>query len=187
MPYDVFLSYKTENANAVREVADCLIASGLAVWFAEYEITGDIYDDDVAVQAAIDAGVERSRHAVVFTNNRWARSTYCAREMTRIQQRIPASRTIEICIPSEDLPRTTWPVLRGVPFIEYSGRLEDVVAFINAQRWFTGALHVSRPPFSAGRATRQRMRFGITMDIGPLRDASSMQTLLSERERRFPG
>lgn len=188
MSYDLFISYKTENSNPVRAIADCLIANGLRVWFAEYEITGEIYDDPDAVQAAIDAGIDSSRHAIVFTNNRWAESPHCSREMDRIERRIANTRTVEVRIPTEDLPRAKWPVLERVPDIEYSNDLEEVLRFINEQRWFTQSLRLMEPRFdSEPNARLARMRFGITMNTGPLKDAYNLQALLSERQRRFPG
>lgn len=43
-PYDAFITYKSEDADLVRNVADQLIASGIRVWFAEYQVLLQNYD-----------------------------------------------------------------------------------------------------------------------------------------------
>jgi hypothetical protein len=65
----VFVSYKSEDANLVRRVTEQLVACGLEVWFNEYRILVGDYE---RFQDAIDDGLARATHAVVFTNDRWA-------------------------------------------------------------------------------------------------------------------
>ena len=36
--YDYFISYKSEDTNIVRIIAEQMMASGLKIWFAEYNI-----------------------------------------------------------------------------------------------------------------------------------------------------
>lgn len=99
----IFLSYKSEDANLVRLVAEYLIAGGLDVWFNEYQILPENYE---RFTEAIDEGIRQATHAVVFTNNRWSRADWCLYEMKGLLRSIAdRSRIVEVCIPYEDEPR----------------------------------------------------------------------------------
>ncbi len=63
----LFISYKSHNADVAREVADALLANGVNVWFAEYQVLFGNYDD---FQKAVNEGIDRASHALLFTNNR---------------------------------------------------------------------------------------------------------------------
>lgn len=115
----VFISYKSEDANLVRQTAEELTAVGLDLWFNEYRILAAEYEQ---FEDAIDDGVRRATHAVVFTNNRWARSKWCGIEMEGLLERIPdRSRIVEVAIPWEDGPREAFPDLLGRPAVLFQG------------------------------------------------------------------
>ncbi|MDQ2974750.1 MAG: toll/interleukin-1 receptor domain-containing protein [Acidobacteriota bacterium] len=115
----IFLSYKSEDANLVRLVAEYLIASGLDVWFNEYRILPDDYD---RFDQMIDDGLRQATHAVVFTNNRWSRAEWCRYEMDGLLSAISDHRRIvEVGIPHEDEPRETYPALLAQPPIIFQG------------------------------------------------------------------
>ncbi len=115
----VFVSYKSEDSNLVRPVAEQLIACGLDVWFNEYRILVSEYE---RFQDGIDAGLARATHAVVFTNNRWAEARWCTHEMDGLLKHIEdRSRIVEVAIPSENRPREVYPDLAGRPAIVFRG------------------------------------------------------------------
>lgn len=115
----VFMSYKSEDSNLVRRVAEQLIACGIDVWFNEYRILVGEYE---RFQEAIDEGLARATHAVVFTNNRWAEARWCNHEMDGLLKHIAdRSRIVEVAIPSENKPREVYPDLLGRPPITFRG------------------------------------------------------------------
>lgn len=76
--WDFFLSYKSENSNEVRRVAERLIASGHRVWFTEYEILLRNYDD---FEPHIRRGIRHSSWVVLFTTDLYATSQHCRNEV----------------------------------------------------------------------------------------------------------
>jgi len=198
--FDIFISYKTEDANEVREVAECLVANGVRMWFGEYEIRAEIYDDDQAVQRSIDDGILRSRHALVFTNDRWASSEYCALEMDGILRKFePSSHAstgphdrragaiIEVFLPKEAKPHAKWPVLKNVPAIVYRGQVGEILEFINRQQWFDRALKLpSATRIETDSEERRSLRYGASMALGRFVEAPELYPR-HESRREFAG
>jgi hypothetical protein len=126
----VFMSYKSEDSNLVRAVAEQLIACGLDVWFNEYRI---LVSDYKRFLAGIDDGLARATHAVVFTNDRWAEARWCNHEMDGLLKYIAdRSRVIEVAIPSENGPRKRYPDLLGRPAVDDLQPVWSVRRFISA-------------------------------------------------------
>jgi hypothetical protein len=92
---DFFLSYKSEDANLVRQVAECLVSNGCSVWFAEYEILLPNYD---AFQAAIDNGLENCNFGILFTNPRYWDSIYCKHEAEWLRKNLNPEKVLDICL-----------------------------------------------------------------------------------------
>jgi hypothetical protein len=175
----VFLSYKSEDSNLVRQVAEQLIGCGLEVWFNEYRILVGEYDE---FQTGIDEGLRLATHAVVFTNNRWSRAEWCRYEMRGLLASIAdRSRIVEVAIPSESAPREVFPDLLGRPAVIFHGdarrpradHLHDLVVAILERlelRTDMPALPTLEPQ-SAWLPS-----YGVTFDPGPF-------TLWVERSR----
>lgn len=164
--YDLFMSYKSSDASAVRAVAEKLIAKGMRVWFAEYQVLLENY---TKFQEAIDAGIDASRYGILFTNNQWADSKYCRLEYERLRQRLGPSHILEVKLPPEEQPHLTYPELAKCPSMVWGDDVEAVVAFIGQST----DLDVSRPTrsldglfASLATASRRYMRFGISLQMG---------------------
>jgi len=166
----VFLSYKSEDANLVRQVAEQLIGCGLDVWVNEYRILAGDYEK---FQDGINDGLSRATHAIVFTNNRWAGAEWCRYEMNGLLARIPdRSRIVEVAIPWEDKPREVFPDLLGRPAVVYrgdprrpshTGVHDVVVAILDRLGFGTG---MTALPATAPRAD-WLPSYGVTYDPGP--------------------
>ncbi len=110
--FDLFISYKSHDVDLVRPVVDRLIASGLDVWFAEYQIL--LQDRDKFAQAILD-GIDRSSFGLAFTNNRYIDSPHCRLEIQRLLNRLGPARILEVKIPDEDRPHRLFPALDESP------------------------------------------------------------------------
>ncbi|MBL8809853.1 MAG: toll/interleukin-1 receptor domain-containing protein [Planctomycetaceae bacterium] len=76
--YDVFMSYKSQDSDLVRAVAEWLMAAGLRVWFAEYQVL--LRERDL-FQRAIDIGIAMSQWGIAFTNPTYITSEHCQNEL----------------------------------------------------------------------------------------------------------
>lgn len=124
--WDVFVSYKTEDVDIVRRIANQLIASGLKVWFNEYQVLLQNYD---YFQEAINFGISHCERAIVFTNNRYINSQYCLIEIDLILKKLQPENILEVMIPKESLPHERYPQLADCP--GYIGReCEGILTFI---------------------------------------------------------
>lgn len=92
---DFFLSYKSEDANLVRQVAECLVSNGFSVWFAEYEILLPNYKD---FQAAVENGLKNCEFGLLFTNPRYWASSYCKYEAERLRDNLNAQQVLDISV-----------------------------------------------------------------------------------------
>lgn len=164
--YDVFISYKSSNASEVRAVAEKLIAKGLRVWFAEYQVLLENYDN---FQDAIDAGIDASRYGLLFTNDQWVGSKYCRLEYERLRSRLDASHILEVKMPPEEQPYRCYPELQKGRSIIWENNVQAVVDFIGE----CTDLDVSKPTCSLDGLlstlvtdSRRYMRFGIGLQTG---------------------
>jgi len=126
----VFVSYRSLDANLARAVVDRLRASGVGVWFAEYDVLSRNYDEfERRLPRSLDEAVAGCTHALVFTNNAWCQSGYCRREMVRILEHISdPDRILEVRCPEHRLtpPRLTPPTLQRSGRAEFGEEDEDL-------------------------------------------------------------
>lgn len=116
----IFFSYKSEDANLVRGVAERLLSSGIDLWFNEYQIMPANYD---AFQAAIDEGIRKATHAIVFTNDRWSSAEWCQYEMRELLRHLhDRNRILEVCIPKEEGPHLNFHELSDLVPIVFKGK-----------------------------------------------------------------
>ena len=99
----VFISYKSNDANLVRRVVDCLVAQNVDIWFAEYEVISSNYDDfDKFLDERLAEAINIATHAVIFTNNHWDHSPHCQYERKLIFSKIAPNNIIQVCLPREE-------------------------------------------------------------------------------------
>jgi len=125
--HDVFISYKSDNVHIARYIADQLIASGVNAWFAEYNIL--LVDRDF-FQKFIDEAIGKSKYGLAFTNDLYAASEYCYKEMDQLLEHCGPGKTLEIMIPQEPQTRNKFPQLKNSPSYVYRGDLNELFAFI---------------------------------------------------------
>jgi hypothetical protein len=107
--YGVFVSYKSQDARLAREIADQLIASGIRVWFAEYQI---LLQNRAQFQDAILRGIRRSHYGLAITNRRYVESEYCRLELTQLLDLCGAGKTWEVKTAPDVQPHQVFPQLR---------------------------------------------------------------------------
>ncbi len=139
--YDFFISYKSEDIDIVRQVADRLLASKLEIWFAEYKVLLQARDQ---FQSAIDQGVCQSRYGIIFTNDRYVNSKYCRIELEGLlkPENCGVDRIIEIKLDNSPLPHNTYPDLTHAHSITFEDNLAEVLHFIED----VTSLPLRRPP-----------------------------------------
>ena len=95
--WDFFFSYKSENANEVRHIAERLMAAGYRVWFAEYEVVLRNYEE---FQREIRKGTQNCSFAILFTTKSYSQSKHCCDEVTWLKQRLEKEpwRIIEVSL-----------------------------------------------------------------------------------------
>jgi len=77
-PYDVFVSYRHADADAVRALAGALRLAGLAVWLDDGAI-----EAFASIQRSIEEGLARSKVLLAFYSARYPESLACQWELTR--------------------------------------------------------------------------------------------------------
>jgi hypothetical protein len=96
-PWDFFFSYKSQNANEIRRIAEHLMADGYRVWFAEYEVVLRNYKQ---FQRQIRKGTRNCSFAILFTTNLYSQSKHCENEVTWLKQHLEKEpgRIIEVSL-----------------------------------------------------------------------------------------
>lgn len=108
MSVKLFMSYKSEDAVAVRMISELLRAQGLGVWFAEYNIS---VEDRNRFQELIDVAASECDYGICFTNDLYADSEFCSREVNILLQHLPPQSIIEIAFPRESKTHAHFPAL----------------------------------------------------------------------------
>jgi hypothetical protein len=151
-------------------VAERLICSGIKVWFAEYNILLINYKE---FDKAIKNGISSATHAIVFSNNSWAKSQHCNMEIDGLISHLELANIIEICVPVESQPHRKYPQLAGNKPIVYSGTSNslkycDVVLLLKE---IEDRLHIpiQPPPVPQQRENVvSSPRYGVSINSSPL-------------------
>jgi hypothetical protein len=119
--YDIFVSYRSEDIHVVRPVAEHLMANGLRVWFAEYEV---LLSGRERFSKAMAHGLSHCSWGVCFTNDRYADSEHCQKELQMLLDRGGPDRIVEIRCPNQPRTYSRFPGLRSAKAFEYSSLVE---------------------------------------------------------------
>ena len=108
----IFISYKSENVVVARRIAEILMQNGFKVWFNEYKILIDDYNN---FSKSIQAGINSSIKAICLTNNLYADSPHCRDEIVPLLNKLGAQKIFELKIPKEDKTWQEYPELKHSP------------------------------------------------------------------------
>src|ERR1051325_511099 len=98
--YDFFISFKSENVEAVRAVAELLIANHLKVWFSEYSLDSNTYlGTEEMMRDAILAGISKTKYGICFTNEAYFSSAACRMELNRFLECLDTDHILQISVP----------------------------------------------------------------------------------------
>src|ERR1041385_7580852 len=93
--YDFFISYKSENIEVVRPIAELLIANHFKVWFLEYNLDNNIYlGTDEVLREAMFAAISKSKFGICFTNEAYFSSARCRIELNGFFECLDADHII---------------------------------------------------------------------------------------------
>lgn len=120
----VFVSYRSQNVRIARRMADHLIASGVEVWFAEYDILLEGRD---RFEDAIEEGIRRSTHGLAFTNAGYSSSKHCMSELRGLLAAHGPERVLDARLSDDGIAHREFPELRQSPHCD--GR--DLAAIVD--------------------------------------------------------
>jgi hypothetical protein len=117
--FDLFLSYRSTDAEVVRLICEQLIASGSNPWFAEYLIQlanrPQFFD-------AIVSGIQSSKAGLAFTHDDYL-TQHTHDEMSRLQAKLGAGQIREVRMPRHPQLYTHFPAQESCRSIELPRRL----------------------------------------------------------------
>ena len=193
MSTQVFISYNSRNANKVRFVVDRLIAAGIKVWFAEYEVLSCNYDDfEHEIDDALQEAIRSSTHAIVFSSKGWRESHFCQAEWTGLVRRFGSNAVVQVEIdqaPSDD------PVAKALgraPII-YSDSEAIAVADAIVSKLFPGGTEslpsqvLPSGPYGAGQFVFRYGQILVPEGLGLRRPNPRLGPVGREHEYRFSG
>lgn len=125
--YDLFLSYKSQDAPLVREVADRLIAGGTRVWLAEYEVP---LPSEVQFLRYIARGIRRSRFGLAFTHAVYANSPYCREEMEGLLRSCGPRRMLRVKLKDVDPADSAFRGMDQIPTLRTDGDVGQILTFV---------------------------------------------------------
>jgi hypothetical protein len=128
--YDLFISYKSQDAPLAREVTDRLMAGGTRVWLAEYEIP---LRWEAKFLDYIAYGIRRSRFGLAFTHEAYARSLYCREEMETLLRACGWKRLLRVRPHDTDPVDAAFPAIAQAPMLRSDGSVAEILAFIERQ------------------------------------------------------
>lgn len=188
----IFISYKSENANIVRIIVDNLITNDIEVWFAEYKVLSINYSKfDETLKNEIDNAIEKSSHAIIFSNNLYEKSEYCNHEKQKILKLIPPENIIQVCTPKENHPIPDIQNIKEIPTISYNGKnQEEIQTFIVRKIFRNANLYLKQNVLSPlGKPNFYQFRYG-KLNIGdliPMEPNKKLGIVGQNHEFRFKG
>lgn len=168
--FDFFISYKSEDVEIARRVSDMLIANGYKVWFAEYII---LLTDRQRFQEAVDDGIARSKYGIVFSNDLYAGSPHCRKELEQLldNRNCGNGKIIEIRIRPESTTHERYPKLRNYPKFEYRGNIDEILEFIMNHSFFSITQFEKTTAEPSPKQLYVDKKLGYYLDIGGWRDS----------------
>ncbi len=141
---NVFLSYKSEDARLVRDIADWLIANDVNVWFDEYQI---ILHSRRWFKCKLRTGLNACDVAIIFTGLTYASSHWTMKELRHLLGRAHVPRVLQVRVNDETpdwegLDRT----VAEMETISYTGDRLSVKRWIATQLGFTMNTALAKPP-----------------------------------------
>lgn len=128
--YDYFISYKAQDVLLVRQIAELMMASGISVWFDEYQILFNNYEDD-KLEMELMTAIENATYGIIFTNDLYFNSKYCSDELKLLLKK-PKSNIINILLQPHVLFRN-FDDLRDCPTWTGASKVNEICSFINAR------------------------------------------------------
>ena len=173
--YYLFISYRTTDSTVARQVTERLIASGVKVWFAEYELLvkeqlmmrrASEQARDAFIHKVLLQGMNGSTHGLALTNDSYAESVWCGMEIRHLLSRHAPDRLFEVMIPHEHMPHQRFPGLLRCPGMEFRGNVDEVLTFLAGRTGWNLDGNGAGEPASAG-AMYQGMCMGrpYTLDV----------------------
>lgn len=79
---DVFISYKSHDAEVARDFVEILRINEVKTWFAEYSIDLEhwLTADDSWIDKTLEHAVKCSGHVIIFSSHQWHASKWCQKE-----------------------------------------------------------------------------------------------------------
>jgi len=126
MPWDVFVSYASEDQSFARRIAEGLRRAGLDVWFDEFALeAGD------SLRRSIDKGLKESRYGVVILSPNFFRKEWPQRELDGLASREDGRSKILIPVwynVTADDVRKFSPTLADKLSVFYAGSIKGALA-----------------------------------------------------------
>lgn len=126
--FDLFISYKVENALIARRVADKIIAAGLIPWFDEYQT---IFTKDL--DEAIKSGIEKSKYCLVLTDELYYLSEKCRYELERILDTHSPEKILHVKLEKCKENDTLLESLKNCPHIDNPTQIDEIISFIESK------------------------------------------------------
>lgn len=183
-PYDIFISYRSQQAELARHLAERLMAGGLRVWFAEYCVT--LYERH-AFQAAIDRGLAHTASGICITSNAYFASPHCAHEFAQLL----SDRS---CGPEQVLAITTTRDALPAPYTHQlpapvqitGGDVTPVQAWLGRKGWAAIDLAPPTSPPPARRVVFAYQGQPFSMDWGGWRQSRRSRLTVKDGDLYLP-
>ncbi|WP_157237752.1 TIR domain-containing protein [Desulfobacter curvatus] len=94
-PYDIFVSYASQDAEVARHVVDFLIANGICVWFAEYQV---LLSARPAWEEYVRYGISHSKHGLVLCGPEYFNKEPCRLERMMLEKRSGKDKLFSVSI-----------------------------------------------------------------------------------------
>jgi hypothetical protein len=124
--FNFFVSYKSEDVAIARQHTDRLIANRLTVWFAEYMILLQNYDQ---FESAINRGLRQSDFGFLFTNDRYFASQWCLHELEGLlkPENCGPENILEVRLADAPVARKKIPALATIASMPFAGNVDEII------------------------------------------------------------
>ncbi len=164
----LFVSYKSENANLVRKLVDFLLSQAIPTWFVEYDLK---LNDFSQLEKVIESAILSSKYALLFIDEAWSSSDFIAKEAKWIEK-CCTNHGLNVLVVKLDKSKNHRHKYSSLfkhdfPELQYDGDFDSLIKFLSENTTFQFP-SITFPTFRDD-SERFKIYKGVDFSPGPFR------------------